>query len=128
MTLSEAMLVQSALRLIVPAFAVFATANAFAEQVSGVPGDRETDRADPTGGAYTTPTLLFVPAGALPAWNAKVIAAFDVHGPTPADRLAIGTSLGFQPSLGGEIGLPGGFTLGAGSAWVGGDTSPTPMS
>jgi hypothetical protein len=125
--MSEAMLVQSALRLIVPALVAFATANAFAEQISRVPGDGETDRTDPTGGAYTTPTLLFVPAGALPAWNAKVITALDVHGPTPADRLAIGTSLGFQPSLGGEFGLPGGFTLGAGTAWVGGDTNPAPM-
>lgn len=84
--------------------------------------------ADPTGGAYTTPTLLFVPAGAVPAWTARAIASVDMQGPTTADRLAAGTSIGFQPGLGGEIGLPGGFTLGSGTKWVGGDLSPTPVS
>jgi hypothetical protein len=118
------MLSPKASTTILAAFLAFVAANAFAEQISDVPADRD----DPTGGAYTTPTLLFVPAGALPAWKIKVITALDVHGPTPADRLAVGTSLGFQPSLGGEIGLPGGFTLGAGTAWVGGDASPTPIS
>ena len=83
---------------------------------------------DPTGGAYTSPTLLFIPAAALPVWNVRVIASLDVQGPTAPDRLASGTSLGLLPGLGGELGLPGGFTIGAGTMWVGGDTSPTPVS
>jgi hypothetical protein len=83
---------------------------------------------DPTGGAYTTPTLLFIPAAAMPVWNARVIASITTEGPTAADRLASGTTLGFQPGLGAEIGLPAGFTVGAGTVWVGGDTSPMPVS
>jgi hypothetical protein len=83
---------------------------------------------DPTGGAYTTPTLLFIPAAAVPVWNARVIASITTEGPTAADRLASGTALGFQPGLGAEIGLPAGFTVGAGTVWVGGDTSPMPVS
>jgi hypothetical protein len=110
-----------------PAFVFFISANALAEGVAG-PVDSEAAHTDPTGGAYTTPTLLFIPAGSLPTWNVKVITALEAQGPTAADRLAIGSSLGFRPSLGGEIGLPAGFTLGAGTAWVGGDTSPTPVS
>jgi hypothetical protein len=83
---------------------------------------------DPTGGAYTTPTLLFVPAAAVPAWTVRAIVSLDVQGPTAPDRLASGTSVGIAPGLGGEIGLPAGFTFGAGTNWVGGDTSPMPVS
>jgi hypothetical protein len=91
---------------------------------------------DPTGGAYTTPTLLFIPAAAAPVWNVRVIASLDAQGPTAADRLAAGPvssqslqqPVGFLPGLGGELGLPAGFTVGAGTMWVGGDTSPTPIS
>ncbi len=82
---------------------------------------------DPTGGAYTTPTLLFTPAGAVPTWNVRVITSLDVQGPTVQDRLASSTSVGFQPGIGGELGLPGGFTLGAGTNWVGGNVSPAPV-
>jgi hypothetical protein len=89
---------------------------------------RATPPDDPTGGAYTTPTLLFIPAGAVPAWNARLITSIETQGPTAADRLASGTSVGFRPGLGAELGLPGGFTLGGGTMWVGGDTSPTPIS
>jgi hypothetical protein len=60
-----------ALTTILPAFVAFLATNAFPEQISDVPGDRETDRADPTGGAHETPTLLFVPARALPAFSSK---------------------------------------------------------
>ncbi len=83
---------------------------------------------DPTGGAYTTPTLLFIPAGALPTWNVRVMTSLDMQGPTAADRLATGMSFGFRPGIGGELGLPAGFTFGAGTNWVGGDpnTSDTP--
>ncbi len=121
--------VPSALIFVLPSLLSLASADAFAQASSDLPADHESNPADPTGGAYTTPTLLFIPAGALPAWNVKVITAVDVQGPTPPDRLAVGDgSFGFQPSLGGELGLPGGFTLGAGTSWVGGDTSPTPVS
>ena len=89
---------------------------------------RATPVEDPTGGAYTSPTLLFIPAAAVPVWNVRVITSLDMQGPTAADRLATGTGLGFQPGLGGEVGLPAGFTLGAGTEWVGGDVSPTPIS
>jgi len=84
---------------------------------------------DPTGGAYTTPTLLFIPAGAVPTLNARVIVSLDMQGPTAPDRFAVGATsggnarLGFQPGLGAELGLPGGFTLGAGTNWVGGDSA-----
>jgi hypothetical protein len=92
------------------------------------PFARVTPKDDPTGGAYTTPTLLFIPAAAVPTWNARVIVSLDMQGPTPPDRFAVGSSaggnarLGFQPGLGAELGLPGGFTLGAGTNWVGGDS------
>jgi hypothetical protein len=102
------------------------------------PFARVTPPDDPTGGAWTTPTLLFVPAGAVPTWNVRVITSLGVEGPTAPDRLAIGTAatssktplaaVGLQPGIGGELGLPGGFTFGAGTDWVGGDVSPTPAS
>src|ERR1700722_8804802 len=91
-------------------------------------GTAKDGDGDPTGGAYTTPTLLFVPAAAVPAGTVRVITSLDMQGPTAEDRLASGTSLGFQPGLGGEVGLPAGFTIGAGTNWAGGDTSPTPLS
>jgi len=73
---------------------------------------------DPTGGAYTSPTLLFIPAAAVPAWNARVIVSSEIQSPSDVDA-------GFRPGLGAELGLPAGFTLGAGTNWVGGDVSPT---
>jgi hypothetical protein len=104
------------------------SADALAQDNVDAPLDPQSVRHDVTGGASTTPTLLFIPAGALPAWNVKVLTALDAQGPTAADRLAIGRSLGFRPSVGGELGLPGGVTLGGGTAWVGGDASPSPAS
>ena len=86
------------------------------------PFARATPPDDPTGGAYTTPTLLFIPAGAVPTWNVRVITSIDMQTPTAADKLASGTSVGFLPGVGGELGLPGGFTFGAGTVWAGGDT------
>ena len=86
------------------------------------PFARATPPDDPTGGAYTTPTLLFTPAAAVPAWNARVITSLDVQGPTPPDRLAVGTAangmsaVGFQPAVGAEIGLPYGVTMGSDAA------------
>jgi hypothetical protein len=72
---------------------------------------------DPTGGAYTTPTLLFVPAGALPRWTVRVIGSTEIQ--TPSDVHA-----GIRPGLGVELGLPAGLTFGAGTNWVGGDINP----
>jgi hypothetical protein len=69
---------------------------------------------DPTGGAYTTPTLLFLPAGAVPEWNVRVIGSTDLQSPSDVHA-------GFRPGLGVEVGLPAGFTVGAGTNWVGGD-------
>jgi hypothetical protein len=132
------------LKWILPVFVAGASTDALAQPSADAPIDShaarvdakaspETDakaspETDETGGASTTPTLLFIPAGALPVWNVKVVTALGMQGPTAADRLAIGRSLGFQPSVGGELGLPAGVTLGAGTAWVGGDASPTPAS
>ena len=73
---------------------------------------------DPTGGAYTTPTLLFIPAGAVPKWNVRAIASTELQSPSDVNA-------GVRPGLGVELGLPAGFTLGAGSNWVGGDVSAT---
>jgi hypothetical protein len=95
---------------------------------SATPTPPAAPQEDPTGGAYTTPTLLFIPAAAVPVWNVRVIASLDMQGPTASDYLASGTSVGFLPGLGGELGLPAGFTVAAGTAWVGGDVSPTPVS
>jgi hypothetical protein len=93
------------------------------------PFARENLPDDPTGGAYTTPTLLFTPAGAVPVWNARVIVSLDMQGPSAPDRLALGSAsagnarLGFLPGIGAELGLPLGFTFGVGTAWVGGDSA-----
>src|SRR5580704_12033193 len=119
----------SVLPAIVP---MLSATSAFADQPSGTNDDgstlaRETPPDDPTGGAYTTPTLLFTPAGAVPTWNVRVITSLDMQGPTPPDKLAggscgINNCVGLQPGIGGELGLPGGFTFAAGTLWVGGDT------
>lgn len=116
------------LKWILPIFVACVSADALAQANADGTSDAHGARTDVTGGASTTPTLLFIPAGALPVWNVKIVTALDVQGPTAPDRLAIGRSLGFQPSVGGELGLPAGVTLGAGTAWVGGDANPSPAS
>jgi hypothetical protein len=84
---------------------------------SGAPAPAPAEnRSDLTGGAYTTPTLLFIPAAAVPQWNVRIIASTQVQGPAPVAATV-------QPGLGVELGLPAGFTLGAGTNWVGGDVS-----
>ena len=72
---------------------------------------------DPTGGAYTSPTLLFIPAGAVPVGKVRVTASAALQSPSDVDA-------GFRPGMGGELGLPAGFTVGAGTNWVGGDLNP----
>ncbi len=59
--------------------------------------------SDPTGGAYTSPTLLFIPAGAVPVWNVRAIASTELQSPSDVHA-------GFRPGLGVELGLPAGFT------------------
>jgi hypothetical protein len=81
------------------------------------PSSQEGRAEDPTGGAYTSPTLLFTPAAAVPAWNARAILSTEVQGPSDVHA-------GVRPGVGAELGLPAGFTLGAGTNWVGGDINP----
>jgi len=76
-----------------------------------------TPKEDPTGGAYTTPTLLFMPAGAVPAWTARAIVSTELQSPSDVHA-------GFRPGLGAELGLPAGITVAAGTNWVGGDINP----
>ena len=71
--------------------------------------------ADPTGGAFTSPTTLFTSA-AVPALDVRVIAGADVQ---PAS----GRLDAVRPLLNAELGLGRGFTLGAGTTWFGGDSS-----
>jgi len=75
---------------------------------------KEAPPTDPTGGAYTSPTLLFIPAAAVPAWNVRVIGSSEVQSPADIDAKV-------RPGFGAELGLPGGITFGAGTSWVGGD-------
>jgi hypothetical protein len=84
---------------------------------TGAAASERATKDDPTGGAYTTPTLLFIPAGAVPAWSARAILSTEVQGPSYVHA-------GFRPGIGAELGLPAGFTLGAGTNWVGGDVNP----
>jgi hypothetical protein len=79
------------------------------------PGDA-ADAVDATGGAYTSPTLLFVPASAVPKWNARVILSTELQSPSDVHA-------GIRPGLGMELGLPAGITVGAGTNWVGGDVN-----
>lgn len=75
-------------------------------------------RNDPTGGAYTTPTLLFIPAAAVPVWNVRAIVSSELQSPSDVHA-------GFRPGLGAELGLPAGITVGVGTNWVGGDVNPS---
>jgi hypothetical protein len=75
---------------------------------------RPPEPADPTGGAYTSPTLLFIPAAAVPKWNVRVIASSELQSPADVDAK-------IRPGLGAELGLPRGITVAGGTSWVGGD-------
>ncbi|HTQ44803.1 MAG TPA: hypothetical protein VMI75_18710 [Polyangiaceae bacterium] len=77
---------------------------------------------DPTGGAYTSPTLLFIPAGALPAWNVRVTALSEFQSPYQAADAPL-PDAGIRPGAGVELGLPAGFAVAAGTNWVGGDVN-----
>jgi hypothetical protein len=84
---------------------------------TGVAPAERVPTSDPTGGAYTSPTLLFIPAGAVPAWNARATVSTELQSPSDVHA-------GFRPGLGMELGLPAGFTVAAGTNWVGGDINP----
>jgi hypothetical protein len=75
---------------------------------------------DPTGGAYTSPTLLFIPAGAVPAWNVRVTGLSEFQSPYE-QAAGANPDAGIRPGAGIEIGLPLGFTVSGGTNWVGGD-------
>jgi hypothetical protein len=77
---------------------------------------------DPTGGAYTSPTLLFIPAGALPAWNVRATVLTEFQRPYQSTD-APNPDAGFRPGAGVELGLPAGFAVAAGTNWVGGDVN-----
>jgi hypothetical protein len=85
---------------------------------TGVAPAERVPTSDPTGGAYTSPTMLFIPAGALPVWNARATVSTELQSPSDVHA-------GFRPGLGMELGLPAGFTLAAGTNWVGGDINPS---
>jgi hypothetical protein len=85
-------------------------------------GAARVPTSDPTGGSYTSPTLLFIPAGALPAWNVRVTGLSEFQ--TPADTAANPSpDSGIRPGAMVEVGLPAGFTAAAGTNWVGGDVN-----
>jgi hypothetical protein len=118
---------RSALRsLLVVAAALLLPASASAQQAPGAMATNDVGQAgsgrvvptsDPTGGAYTSPTMLFIPAAAVPVWNVRVIASTEVQSPSDVHA-------GFRPGLGAEVGLPAGVTIAAGTNWVGGDVNP----
>jgi hypothetical protein len=88
---------------------------------ANAPAER-VPKDDPTGGAYTSPTLLFIPAGALPAWNVRVTVLSEFQGPYQSAD-APNPDAGFRPGAGVELGLPAGFAVAAGTNWVGGDVN-----
>jgi hypothetical protein len=98
------------------AFADPATADPRADATGVAPSER-VPTSDPTGGAYTSPTLLFIPAGALPMWNVRATLQTELQSPSDVHA-------GFRPGVGIELGLPAGFTVAAGTDWVGGDINP----
>jgi hypothetical protein len=88
---------------------------------TNAPAER-VPKDDPTGGAYTSPTLLFIPAGAMPAWNVRVTALSEFQGPYQT-AAAPNPDAGIRPGAGVELGLPAGFAIAGGTNWVGGDVN-----
>jgi hypothetical protein len=90
---------------------------------NGHPVQERVPTDDPTGGAYTSPTMLFIPAGAMPVWNVRVTASSEFQ--TPSESTAgANPDAAIRPGLGVELGLPLGFAVAAGTNWVGGDVNP----
>ncbi|MFI5298314.1 MAG: hypothetical protein ACHREM_09470 [Polyangiales bacterium] len=63
---------------------------------------------------WVAPTLLVTPAGALPTYGARVTVGTDYASPR-------GSADSLRPVGAFEIGLGKGFTVGAGTQWIGGD-------
>jgi hypothetical protein len=107
-----------------PALLGVSRARAAEPQAGDVNGKSEerVPTSDPTGGAYTSPTLLFIPAGAVPVWNVRVTVLSEFQSPSES-AAGVNPDSGIRPGLGLELGLPLGFTLGAGTDWVGGDVN-----
>ncbi|MGH7297117.1 MAG: hypothetical protein ACRELB_19420, partial [Polyangiaceae bacterium] len=101
--------------LLAPATAL---AQAATSDATSLPRPEAAIPDDPTGGAYASPTLLFIPAAAVPAWSVRAIVSSELQSPSDVHA-------GFRPGLGAELGLPAGITLAAGTNWVGGDVNPT---
>jgi hypothetical protein len=102
-----------------------ATSTAHADPSTDATGTAPSERvptSDPTGGAYTSPTLLFIPAGAVPVWNVRVTGSVEAQGPYQTTA-SPNPDAGFRPGLGVEVGLPLGITASAGTQWVGGDVN-----
>ena len=93
-----------------------ASLTAGAQTTDGTPSTR-VPLNDPTGGAYTAPTTLFVPAAALPTLNMRVTIGADVQ---PA-----GSFDAVRPLVNAELGLGRGFTIAVGTNWFGGDQPNT---
>lgn len=84
-------------------------------QVLALEGERKKpEYSDRTGGAYSSPTLFFTPAAAVPVWRARVLLGSDFQPNAQSQDKA-------RPHGAAELGLPYGFTFGLGSRWVGGD-------
>jgi len=101
---------------------MFASPSAQADPSGGNPPAERVPKDDPTGGAYTSPTLLFIPAGALPAWNVRLTVLSEFQGPYQSAD-APNPDAGIRPGAGVELGLPAGFTIAGGTNWVGGDVN-----
>jgi hypothetical protein len=94
--------------------AVVLSTAAYAQPAAPDTGRAPAERfSDPTGGAYTSPTPLFTPAAALPAWMPRLTLGADVQ---PAGRLDP-----VRPFFTAELGLGRGFTVAAGTQWLGGE-------
>jgi hypothetical protein len=102
------------------ALTMFAAAGASAQEPAGDTPRPRVPIDDPTGGAYTVPTLLFIPAGAVPVWNVRATASSEFQGPSESSTNST-PDAAVRPGLGVELGLPLGFTVAAGTNWVGGD-------
>ena len=85
--------------------------------------DRSGRFADPTGGAYTSPTSLFTPAAALPSLMPRLTVGADFQSYVAPTTPAANQIDNVRPFVNAELGLPARFTIAAGTQWFGGDRS-----
>ncbi|MFI5298373.1 MAG: hypothetical protein ACHREM_09765 [Polyangiales bacterium] len=89
---------------------------AFADDTDRVGATKVAVTDDASAAAvWLAPTLLVTPAGALPTYGARVTVGTDYAAPR-------GSVDALRPVGAFEIGLGKGFTIGAGTQWIGGDT------